>query len=230
MGETVQVRRGKAKRCPLLGGLLYRLYGPANRALRQAIINCLDGLEHGTCFSATLRAIYKDYHDIEIGLYTQWLFFPSQVDPHTTIGRYCSIARTLRVFNTNHPVRFRSTHAFFFNPGLGYVPEYLQEYTPLTIGHDVWTGHGVIVLPRVTSIGTGAVIGAGTVVTEDVPPFAVVVGNPGRVVHYRFSEPTIESILSSRWWETPVEELDFAEFTRPYPDVADDGSLPATTT
>ena len=57
---------------------------------------------------------------------------------------------------------------------------------PVTLGHDVWIGHGVVVLPGVR-IGSGAAIGAGSIVTKDVPPFAVVVGNPGRVLRMRFS-------------------------------------------
>ncbi|MCP4455494.1 MAG: CatB-related O-acetyltransferase, partial [Planctomycetes bacterium] len=68
------------------------------------------------------------------------------------------------------------------------------------IGHNVLLSHGVTVLSGVT-IGNGAVIGANSVVTRDIPPFAVAAGNPARVLHYRFDEGTIEAIERIRWWD-----------------------------
>jgi acetyltransferase-like isoleucine patch superfamily enzyme len=127
--------------------------------------------------------------------------------PHTTIGRYCSIATTVRVENRNHPLTRKSTHAFFFNPELGYCPEDTVAYVPLEIGNDVWMGHYAVVLPHVRRIGDGAVIAAGAVVNKDVPPFAVVVGNPARIVRYRFSPGTIAELLNEKWWEKSLEEL-----------------------
>jgi acetyltransferase-like isoleucine patch superfamily enzyme len=78
--------------------------------------------------------------------------------------------------------------------------------TPVTLGHDVWIGHGAIVLPGIT-IGTGAAIGAGTIVTKDVPPFAIVVGNPGRVLRLRFPEPIIEALQRIAWWDWTHDRL-----------------------
>jgi tetrahydrodipicolinate N-succinyltransferase len=76
----------------------------------------------------------------------------------------------------------------------------------VTIGSDVWTGHNVNILPGV-SVGDGAVIGAGSVVTRDVPPFAIVAGSPARVLRMRFSERTIERLLCLKWWELELSEL-----------------------
>jgi serine acetyltransferase len=79
----------------------------------------------------------------------------------------------------------------------------------VTLGHDVWIGHGAMVLPGV-SVGTGAAVGAGTIVTKDVPPFAVVVGNPGRVLRYQFSDSIIADLVRIAWWNWPHERIDMA--------------------
>jgi acetyltransferase-like isoleucine patch superfamily enzyme len=129
------------------------------------------------------------------------------MDPDTTIGRYSSIAYTAAAFGANHPMNAKSTHAIFYNPALGETDVDLVERTKLTIGSDVWMGHNSIVLNGVESIGHGAVIGAGSVVHKDVPPYAVVVGHPARVVRYRFSDEIIEELLAEQWWERSFEDL-----------------------
>jgi hypothetical protein len=68
------------------------------------------------------------------------------------------------------------------------------------IGHDVWIGHGVTVIAG-KRIGTGAVIGSGAVVTKDIPPYAVAVGVPARVIKYRFPPGVVEQLLASAWWD-----------------------------
>ena len=77
---------------------------------------------------------------------------------------------------------------------------------PLRIGSDVWIGSNACIL-RGLAVGDGAVIGAGSVVTKDVPPYAVVVGNPARVLKYRFSEEVIARLLRLEWWNMPDEVL-----------------------
>jgi acetyltransferase-like isoleucine patch superfamily enzyme len=84
----------------------------------------------------------------------------------------------------------------------------------LSIGNDVWIGQNAIILPSVARIGDGAVIGAGAVVTKDVEPYSIVVGNPARLLRYRFSQETIVKLQESRWWEKSVGELDLNYFTR----------------
>jgi acetyltransferase-like isoleucine patch superfamily enzyme len=120
-------------------------------------------------------------------------------------------------------MELKSTHAFFFNPALGVCKEDLVAYTPLEIGNDVWIGHGAIIHPHVRRIGDGAVIGAGAVVNKDVPPYAVVTGNPSRIVRYRFSKKVIEELLASRWWEKSIGELKphLQEFQRALSDPAE---------
>ena len=136
------------------------------------------------------------------------------------IGRYTSLPRDLLVINGSHPVTHRSCHPFFFNPDLGYVDKLLiEERTELFVGNDVYIGLNVTILPSVVSIGDGAVVGAASVVTKDAP-LAVVAGNPAKLVKYRFSPETIESIAASRWWEKDIDELkadelQFAAFLTP---------------
>ena len=86
-----------------------------------------------------------------------------------------------------------------------------------TIGNDVWLGHHAIILPGASKIGDGAVIGAGAVVNRDVPPYAVIVGNPGRVVKFRFPEETRKELQESRWWEQSFERIlpHFDDFQEP---------------
>ncbi len=76
----------------------------------------------------------------------------------------------------------------------------------VVIGNDVWIGANAIILPGV-NIGDGAVIGAGTVVTKDVPPYAIVGGNPARVIKYRFDENTINTLLKIKWWDFPYQTI-----------------------
>lgn len=76
----------------------------------------------------------------------------------------------------------------------------------INIGNDVWIGRGATVLPGV-SIGHGAVVGADAVVTRDVPPYAIVAGNPARVIRFRFSEATIPRMLEIRWWDWNDEKI-----------------------
>jgi len=72
------------------------------------------------------------------------------------------------------------------------------------IGNDVWVGAAALVLKGVT-VGDGAVIGAGSVVTKDVPPYAIVTGNPAQIIRYRFDDATIKRLLSSTWWNREPE-------------------------
>lgn len=167
--------------------------------------------------SPTLREIFRRFHGVDVGMYTHGgCFEPFAFGRGTTIGRYSSIARSAFAATLDHPMDRKSMHGYFFNPGLGYAEEE-REYSPLRIGNDVWLGHNSIIHSSVGEIGDGAVVGAGAVVFKDVPPYAVVVGNPGRVVRYRFDPETIAALLAEKWWDKDLEELepDMAHYTRP---------------
>ena len=192
----------------MLPALFLKLYALNSRRLRKTIRALVTRLEGGEMLSSTLRRIFLEYHQIEIGLYSYGGCFDlGRIAVHTKIGRYCSFADGVQVFNADHPLKFKSVHPFFYNPAFGYVKHELISRNSLTIGNDVWLGHNAIILSSVRSIGDGAVIGAGAVVTKDVPDFAVVVGNPGKVIKYRFSEQTIQKLKQERWWDKDIDDL-----------------------
>ena len=160
----------------------------------------------------------REKYDIVIGAYSYGCCFnPSSFGKGTRIGRYVSIGQRVVAYWANHPIDRLSGHAFFFNHALGYVPETNISFTSLTVGDDVWIGDSVIITARCRRIGLGSVIGAGSVVTKDVPDFAVVAGNPARLIKWRFSPELQELIRQSRWWDRPlsecVEHIDFMSST-----------------
>lgn len=211
-------RPSEGKRSPLGSLLRWAYVGVGLAMVRSWILNLITRLEGGELYSLSLRDIMRQCHGLDIGLYSDGgPFIPGQFRRGMKIGRFCTIARTVRAFNANHPMNLRSTHAFFYNPALGLVKEDLILRLPLEVGNDVFIGHNAIILPSVRSIGHGAVIGAGSVVHEDVPPFAVVVGHPARVVRYRFRKEIIAELLASRWWDRPLAEIakDVESFTHP---------------
>lgn len=124
------------------------------------------------------------------------------------IGRFCSIAYFCQIGMQSHPMHRVSTSSRLY--GRSSVlsrPSEVNEFPhPPVIGHDVWMGSHSQILQGV-SVGTGAVIGAGAVVTRDVPAFAVAAGVPARIVRMRFDDQTIEMLLRWRWWDMSIEEL-----------------------
>jgi len=202
-----------------LSGVLSALYRLNNRYLRRLIREVLYRRLELQIYSKTLREIYSKYRNVRVGMYSYGCFHP-YLPPGTEVGRYTSVARDLQIIDASHPIARKSSHPFFFNPDLGYVTDdFTKRRKKLIIGNDVYIGQAVTILPAVTSIGDGAVIAAGSVVVKDVPPFAVVGGNPAKLIKFRFSTETIQRIASSRWWEKAIEELmkdeeGFAEFLK----------------
>jgi virginiamycin A acetyltransferase len=184
------------------------VYGLSRRRWwRRGILSLVRHLEGGDIHSRTLRRIFTAYHGVDVGMYSYGCFVPENIPAGTTIGRYCSFATGVTIFNTNHPFDRISQHPFFYNPTLKATRGEMIARGRISIGHDVWLGKNALILPRVSQIGNGAVIGAGSVVTRDVPPYAVVAGNPARIIKYRFPPAIQEKIQQSRWWDSPIEEL-----------------------
>lgn len=129
------------------------------------------------------------------------------------IGAFCSIADNIQVALANHPTQYISTHPFFYLSTFG---EFIKKDNKdiigrsksekISIGNDVWIGTNVTLLPAI-SIGNGVIIGAGSVVTKDVPDYAVVAGVPAKILRFRFSDSEIEILNRIKWWEWSDSEI-----------------------
>lgn len=132
---------------------------------------------------------------------------------NTTVGKFANIAAMTRIGPTDHPMTTASLHHFLYRSEY-----YWDDVTHdeaffahrasrrTVIGHDTWIGHGAIVKPEVM-IGLGAIVGAGAVVTRDVEPWTIVVGNPARPLRRRFSPDTAARMESLAWWDWDHDRL-----------------------
>lgn len=130
---------------------------------------------------------------------------------HADIGKFCSIASETKIGMGTHTLDKISTSPIFTEAKNGTKHSWVKTsavnpFKRVKVGNDVWIGVRTMVMGGVT-IGDGAVIGAGSIVTKDVPPYAVVVGVPAKVIRYRFSQEQIEKLLSRPWWNLPIEQL-----------------------
>lgn len=131
-----------------------------------------------------------------------------------TIGRFCSIAAEVKVARGTHPIElpYATTSPIFFSTrkqtGTTFTTaerfDELKE--PVVIGNDCWIGQRALIVGGVT-IGDGAVVLAGAVVTKDVPPYAIVGGVPAKIIRYRYDEEMIAFLLKTRWWDKPIDWL-----------------------
>lgn len=127
------------------------------------------------------------------------------------IGRFCSIASGVSIGPGIHKIDGVSTHPVFYLHNTPLAKEFCDKdlfvsSKRTSVGHDVWIGEKAIVLDGVT-IGTGAIVAAGSVVTKDVEPYSIVGGLPAKHIKYRFDEKEIEALLKSEWWNYSEEWL-----------------------
>jgi acetyltransferase-like isoleucine patch superfamily enzyme len=158
----------------------------------------------------------------QIGRYSGVGSFSYIVD--TEIGRYTTIGSRVSIGGFNHPTNWLSVHEFQYRDtsqiyGITVCNDkhaIQRHYLPVTkLGNDVWIGDNVVIT-RGVSVSTGAIVGAGSVVTKDVEPYTIVVGNPARPLRARFEPLVTTKLLELRWWELDPEQLtglDYSEVT-----------------
>ena len=166
-------------------------------AVRDSTVHPTAKIESGTSFV-----------DSEIGRHS---FCGYDCDVYrASVGAFTSIANGVVLGGARHPMEWVGMSPVFY-AGRDSVKAKFSEHPlakPLevVIGNDVWIGRSAIVLGGV-SIGDGAVIGAGSVVTKNVPPYAIVAGNPARIIRYRFEENVVRELEAIQWWRFPDDRL-----------------------
>lgn len=169
-------------------------------AIRESTVHPTSKLESGTSFYGSTMDRHS-FCGYDCDIY------------HADIGRYVSIANGVVIGGGRHPMEWVGMSPVFYE-GRDSVKAKFSTHARapverVGIGHDVWIGRSAIVLPGVV-VGNGAVVGAGAVVTRDVPPYAIVAGNPARLIRYRFSEAIIARLVATDWWsldETALRRL-----------------------
>ncbi len=145
----------------------------------------------------------KWYSRVELGDYS---FMNDEAEVHSfrtpqtiKIGKYSSIGKCKFMVDGDHNIKFASTYPFNELLDCKTAPQNCNIKMPPTVGHDCWICDDAVIFGNV-SVGHGAVVAGGSIVTKDVPPYAVVAGNPAQIVKYRFSPSTIERLLDVKWW------------------------------
>lgn len=132
---------------------------------------------------------------------------------NATVGKFSNIASYVRIGATDHPMQKASLHHFLYRSS-DYFDDAdhdadwfaLRRARRAFIGHDTWLGHGAQVRPEVT-IGHGAVVAGGAIVTKDVPPYMIVAGIPAEPLRARFEAPVADRLMALAWWDWPHDRL-----------------------
>jgi len=121
-----------------------------------------------------------------------------------TIGKYCAIGRDVLIITSNHVVFRASVQLVLYLRMFKY--DNVETRGAVEIGSDVWIGDRVVMVPG-AKIRDGCVIGAGSVVTKEIPPYSIAVGVPAKVIRSRFPENTVEQLLKIKWWDWEEERI-----------------------
>ncbi|MEM9438388.1 MAG: CatB-related O-acetyltransferase [Pseudomonadota bacterium] len=182
-------------------------------------------LPDGTRFQGTvfLNAVL-DHPNLTIGDYTYYsddempdielmrrrLFPYLYGAQHIEIGKFCCLAMGVSFVtdSANHRYDGFSAYPFAIFDGMGADRPSMPGHAPrpTKVGHDCWLGRDAMLLPG-AELGSGVIVGAGAVVGGHIPDYAIVAGNPGRVIRRRFPEPVIEELLAIAWWDWPIEHI-----------------------
>lgn len=165
---------------------------------------------------------YKSKISKKAKIYRKTKIFNSQVGDYTyiapntsivcvNIGKFCSISEHCSIGLATHSLKNVSTSPIFTSSNNALKKEWVnknifEEYSKTVIGNDVWIGTRVIIMGGV-KIGNGAVIGAGSIVTKNVPDYAIVVGVPARIIKYRFEENILNELNKIEWWNNTEDTL-----------------------
>lgn len=174
------------------------------------------------------KSIYRSSVDKKSKIYSGTEFYKSSIGRYSyvgydceiancRIGAFCSIANRVIIGGARHPLNWVSTSPVFYDVdgGTGLHLGNLETDKPAEtiLENDIWIGSRAILMQGI-HVGTGAVIGAGAVVTKDVPPYAIVAGSPAKIIRFRFNESTITELLKSEWWNLKDTELkDLSKWT-----------------
>ena len=204
--STPEFKRSKLS--PLFQMAYNAIDGKHRWTLAGIIFKFLRRFEGGPGHTATVRELLARDYQVDVGAYSYGdCMIPGAFPPKVIVGRWVSVGPGVRVYNQNHPLDHLSMHPYFYEPSMGVVKENPMPRHTLVIGHDSWLGRNAIVTPGCKRIGVGAVIGAGAVVTKDVDDYAIVGGNPAKLIRYRFPEEVRKILLESRWWERSINEI-----------------------
>lgn len=183
------------------------LYRRMPYKMKKVIEKIVEDREGGEFWSPTLRQLYSENYGIDVGQGSYGCFDEKRIQSGVTIGNYCSFAPSVYRYNGNHPSSHASTHPLFYNKVVKNPRAHDIKRTTLSVGHDVWIGHNVTIVAQCQSIGNGAIIGAGSIVTKNVEPYSIIAGNPAKLIKKRFSDDVIDALEKSKWWLLPPDQL-----------------------
>lgn len=177
-------------------------------AIRRSVIHATSKVESGSqVYDSTMDKYSFCGYDCEISF--------------TKIGAFCSIANGVLIGGGRHPIEWASTSPVFYDNRDSIKKKYARHVRPkngmVVVVNDVWIGANAIIMQGV-NIGTGAVVGAGSVVTRDVPHYAIVAGVPARQIRMRFDKDLVDRFLKSKWWELDDDQLAALADLVPYPE------------
>lgn len=177
-------------------------------------------LKRGSKIALSGDVIVEEYATMPLNSFCSmgcFSYSASSLPNNMRVGRFCSIAPNVNIMGTQHPInRFTSSPLTYnsrfsnlakrdFDKDYDILPFQMELPAPI-VGHDVWIGENTTLKGGI-SIGHGAIIASNSVVTKDVPPYAIVGGVPAKIIRYRFEERTIQRLLDSKWWEYHITNL-----------------------